>query len=297
MLRRPLLVRTREELERELESLRGDGERRALVPTMGSLHPGHLSLMDRARELADVLVASVFVNPLQFGPGEDLERYPRELDRDFRLAGERGVDLLFAPDVEVMYPDGHPRVRMDPGPLGDRLCGRFRPGHFQGVLSVVVKLFGMIRPDVAVFGRKDFQQAVLIRRAVLDLELGVEIEVAPLVREPDGLAMSSRNRYLTDEGRRQAVGLYRGLAAARDAYRDGDVSGSVLVERVRAVASEHSGLQLQYVQVVDPVTLEARNEAGSDSVLAAAGFVDDVRLIDNLVLGAGEDDPRCALLE
>ena len=291
-LRRPLLVRTRDDLQRELSVLRGTGGALALVPTMGSLHEGHLSLMDRARDLADLSVASVFVNPLQFGPGEDLERYPRRLERDFELAAQRGIDLVFAPDPEIMYPDGPPQVRVEPGLLGERLCGRFRPGHFQGVLAVVVKLFGLVRPDVAVFGRKDFQQTVLIRRAVHDLELGVEIEVAPLVRASDGLAMSSRNVHLTPPERREAAGIFRGLIAGQEAFRKGERSGPSIVESFSAVVSGYPAVRLQYAEIVDPETLEPEEEVSEASVLAVAAHCGDVRLIDNIVLGAEEPDPR-----
>src|SRR5690606_6536524 len=194
----------------------------ALVPTMGALHEGHLTLVDRAREHAAFVVLSVYVNPLQFGPAEDLARYPRNVEQDARLARSRGVDLLFAPTDAEMYPAGESVVRVSPGPLDGRLCGAFRPGHFEGVLTVVAKLFNIIQPDVAVFGQKDHQQAVLIRRMVADLDMPIEIVVAPLVREPDGLAMSSRNAYLTGAARERARSLSQGLDAAARAYGAGE---------------------------------------------------------------------------
>ncbi|NIP78485.1 MAG: pantoate--beta-alanine ligase, partial [Gemmatimonadetes bacterium] len=181
---------------------------------MGALHEGHLALVDRARELTGFVVVSVFVNPTQFGPGEDFDAYPRDLERDAEHAAARGVDLLYAPPTSEVYPDGELGVKVVPGPLADRLCGLSRPGHFEGVLTVVAKLFGMVQPDVAVFGQKDYQQAVLIRRMVRDLDMPVRIEVAPIVREADGLALSSRNAYLSPSERERARSLSRGLLAA-----------------------------------------------------------------------------------
>ncbi len=255
----------------------------ALVPTMGALHEGHLSLVDIAREHAAFVVLSVYVNPLQFGPAEDLARYPRDVERDARLAAERGVDLLFAPTDAEMYLAGEPIVRVSPGPLGDRLCGAFRPGHFVGVLTVVAKLFNIVQPDVAVFGQKDYQQAVLIRRMAVDLDMPIEIVVAPLVREPDGLAMSSRNAYLTGDARERARSLYDGLTAAANAYRNGERSAARLAELVRT-AIEGAGGRTQYVELVAPDTLAPLEVAVPGSVLAVAAFVDGTRLIDNIVL-------------
>src|SRR5216110_1378638 len=187
---------------------RARGRRIGFVPTMGFLHQGHLHLVDRAKQRADHVVLSIFVNPLQFGPTEDLALYPRDLERDRRLAAERGVDCLFVPDTSVMYPV-EPLVRVNPGPMADTLEGAARPGHFAGVLTVVAKLFHMVEPDVAVFGRKDFQQAMLVRRMVTDLDFGLEVDIAPTVRELDGLALSSRNGYLDADQRRAALALSR----------------------------------------------------------------------------------------
>lgn len=276
-----MVVRTKAEVRRAVAGMRP--QRIALVPTMGYLHEGHLSLVDRARELADRVVLSIFVNPLQFGPQEDLDRYPRDLERDVELAMGRGVDLIFAPDVQEMYPGGEPIVRVVPGRLGDTLCGAYRPGHFEGVLTVVAKLFGIVRPDVAVFGQKDFQQAVLIRRMVADLDLGIEIDVAPIVREPDGLAMSSRNVYLSPEERESALGLYRGLTRAAEAFAAGERD----VERLRRLVHEEldrPGVRVQYVEVVDPETLQPTQLASPGNVLAVAAFVGQTRLIDNVIL-------------
>lgn len=285
----PTVAGNREQLARMLGAFRSEGGRLALVPTMGYLHEGHLHLVDRAREAADRVVVSIFVNPLQFGPEEDLERYPRDLERDLELAAGRGVDGVFAPDVPTMYPDGEPSVTVAPGPIGERLCGAFRPGHFEGVLTVVAKLFGLVRPDLAHFGRKDYQQAVLIRRMVGDLELGVDVRVEGLVRDPDGLAMSSRNARLDARERSDALGLSAGLFAALEAFRGGEADAGQLVGVVREVARERAGLRLQYAELVEPDSLEPVRETAPGQVLAVAGFVGDVRLIDNVVLG--EDPP------
>ncbi len=276
-----MVVRTKEEVRRIVAGMKP--RRIALVPTMGYLHEGHLSLVDRARALADRVVMSIFVNPLQFGPQEDLARYPRDLERDVELAAGRGVDLIFAPDVEEMYPGGQPAVRVVPGRLADTLCGAYRPGHFEGVLTVVAKLFGIVRPDVAVFGQKDFQQAVLIRRMVADLDMGIEIDVAPIVREPDGLAMSSRNVYLRPDERDAALGLYRGLTRAAEAFAAGERDSARLCQIVRDVMAG-AGVRVQYVELVDPESLDAVQNARPGDVIAVAGFVGETRLIDNLIL-------------
>jgi pantoate--beta-alanine ligase len=273
-------------------ALAREGASVALVPTMGFLHAGHLSLLDRGLGVADAVVMSVFVNPLQFGPGEDFERYPRDLGRDLELAAERSVRLVFAPPDEEMYPGGPPLVRVSPGAMGDGLCGAFRPGHFEGVLTVVMKLFALVRPDVAVFGRKDLQQSALIRRMADDFDLGIRIEVGPVVREEDGVAMSSRNAYLSPEERERARGLFRALTAADDAFRRGEAGRGPLIGIVQEVIRDHPGLELQYVDVVDGDTLRPMERAKEGAVLAVAGFAGRTRLIDNVVLGAEEPDPR-----
>jgi pantoate--beta-alanine ligase len=251
---------------------------------MGSLHEGHLSLVDAARARADAVAASVFVNPLQFGPGEDLASYPRDPERDLELLEARGADLAFLPAVGEMYPAGEPRVTVDPGPDGDRLCGAFRPGHFRGVLTVVAKLFGLFRPDVAAFGRKDFQQLVLVRRMAADLELGVEVIGAPTVREPDGLAMSSRNRKLSAEERGAAPALQRALARAGARFRAGERRAAPLLDEVRAELAGSPLLRLQYVEVGDPSSLAPVDPVVGGAVVALAAFAGTTRLIDNLTL-------------
>ena len=278
-------VRTRAELREALAGLRAGGHTIGFVPTMGWLHDGHLSLVSHARARASATVMSIFVNPLQFGPNEDLAAYPRDLDRDTRLAEETGVDLLFAPDRETMYPTGEPIVRVVPGPIGDLLDGKFRPGHFEGVLTVVMKLFNMVGPDVAVFGRKDYQQATLIRRMVADLDLPVEIVVAPSVRAENGLALSSRNAYLKGPERDQALALSRSLAAGAAAFESGARDAGMIVGAAREVLEREPGARVQYLELVHPDTLETVGRAEQGFVLAVAAFVGKTRLIDNVVLG------------
>ena len=278
-------VRTRAELREALAGLRAEGRTIGLVPTMGWLHDGHLSLVSHARARASATVMSIFVNPLQFGPNEDLAAYPRDLERDTRLAQETGVDLLFAPDRETMYPTGEPIVRVVPGPIGDVLDGKYRPGHFEGVLTVVMKLFNLVGPDVAVFGRKDYQQATLIRRMVADLDVPVEIVVAPSVRAGDGLALSSRNAYLKGPERDQALALSRSLAAGAAAFESGARDAGMIVGAAREVLDREPGARVQYLELVHPDTLETVGRAEKGSVLAVAAFVGKTRLIDNVVLG------------
>jgi pantoate--beta-alanine ligase len=262
------------------------GRRVALVPTMGALHEGHLALVDEARRRAEAVVMSVFVNPLQFGPGEDLARYPRDLPRDKALARDRGVDALFAPTEAMMYPPGA-ATRVIPGPAADRWEGAARPGHFAGVLTVVAKLFHLVDPDVACFGRKDVQQVVLIRQMVRDLDWPIELAVVPTVREPDGLALSSRNVYLTPEERSTALGLSGALRAAHEAWREGERRASAIERRMRAVLAMHPALTVEYIAVAEPRALAPVEDADAETIVALAGRVGRTRLIDNIVLGQG----------
>ncbi len=272
------------ELRRAVADIRRQGRTLALVPTMGSLHEGHLSLVDLARRRADAAALSVFVNPTQFGPDEDLADYPRDLDRDLELARARGVDLAFTPDARSMYPDGTPEVTVHPGAMGERLCGASRPGHFGGVLTVVAKLFGLFRPDVAVFGRKDFQQGVLIRRMAYDLDMAVRVELGPIAREDDGLAMSSRNSYLDAEQRGEAPRLYDALQEAKRMFKAGETDARALLRAVRQAVARSPLLTLQYAEIVDPETLEPLDPVGPGAVLALAAFCGETRLIDNTEL-------------
>jgi pantoate--beta-alanine ligase len=277
------LVHTVGEVRGAVRQVHAAGGTVALVPTMGYLHEGHLSLVDRARELADWVAMSIFVNPLQFGPREDLARYPRDLERDLEMARSRGVDLVFAPEVDEMYPLGEPQVSVVPGALAERMEGAIRPGHFRGVLTVVAKLFGIFHPDVAVFGQKDFQQAALIRRMAMDLDQGVRVEVAPIVREPDGLAMSSRNVYLSPEERERALALSRGLERSRALFAAGERDAEALRASLWSALSV-PGVEPGYAEVVDALTLEPVAQAARGAVLLVAARVGRTRLIDNAVL-------------
>ncbi|PWV51117.1 MULTISPECIES: pantoate--beta-alanine ligase [Nocardiopsis] len=277
----PLVVRTSEELRRAL----ADAGRVGLVPTMGALHGGHRSLMRLARERADTVVVSVFVNPLQFGPDEDLDQYPRDLPGDTRLCGEEGVDVVFAPETATMYPRPQ-MVTVDAGAMGERLEGASRPGHFTGVLTVVTKLFQLVRPDLAVFGAKDAQQIALVRRMVADLDLPVEIVGAPTLREPDGLASSSRNVYLSEADRASALSLSRALRAGADAASEGAVAVRAAARAVLDEAARASPpVELDYLALVDPATFaDAADDHRGDAVLAVAARVGRTRLIDNVTV-------------
>ncbi len=259
------------------------GRRIALVPTMGALHPGHLSLVRRGRERADEVWASVFVNPTQFGPGEDFAAYPRDLERDRSLLVEAGAALLFAPSPREMYPKPAVTV-VDLPALTAGLCGAHRPGHFQGVALVVAKLLNIVQPHVAIFGAKDCQQAAMIRRLVADLAIGTEIVVAPTVREDDGLAMSSRNAYLGAEERAAATVLYRALTAAADAVRHGERSARRLETIMATVVGDEPLARLQYAGAVDPITLDPAGTVAGTVLLVIAGHIGGTRLIDNLLV-------------
>lgn len=265
---------------------RREGRRIALVPTMGYLHQGHLALVDEARRRADLVVMTIFVNPLQFGPTEDLARYPRDLPRDRRLAEERGVDAVFAPGEAVMYPRGS-ATRVVPGGTGERWEGAARPGHFVGVLTVVAKLFHLVEPDVACFGRKDIQQIVLVRQMVRDLDWPLELAVVPTVREPDGLALSSRNAYLGPAERQHATALSGALQEAHVAWRGGERSARAIEARMRRFLDAFPDVQVEYIAVAEPDALAPIAEVQATSVVALAARVGLTRLIDNIVLGEG----------
>ena len=284
----------------ELAAARDKRPRVVLVPTMGALHDGHRALLRRARELAGpqgTVAVSIFVNPLQFGPNEDLARYPRTLDEDLAACAAEGVDLVFAPSVDEMYPQPQ-LVRVDPGPTGEILEGEFRPGFFHGVLTVVLKLFSLVRPDVAVFGQKDAQQLVLVRRMVADFGLGIEIEAVPTVRAGDGLALSSRNEYLSTGERAVAPVLYRALAAGAAAAAGGpgavlDAARAVLDETARSLPAGASP-RVDYLALADgrsyaPVRDDGEGFSGT-AVLAVAARVGTTRLIDNVLVEFGRQE-------
>ena len=251
---------------------------------MGFLHEGHLSLVRAAAELSDVVVVSVFVNPTQFGPSEDLERYPRDLPRDSALAEEAGCDILFVPAADEMYPARYATV-VHVQRLSEKLCGAFRPGHFDGVCTVVAKLFEIVRPSIAVFGQKDGQQAAIIERMVADLNMGVEIVRGPTVREPDGLAVSSRNSYLSDDERREAAVLHSALEHGRALYGDGERDAARVLGEMRTMIESRPSAEVQYLAAVDSRTLDDVVELGPGVMLALAVFFGETRLIDNVLLG------------
>ena len=275
-----------EDVRGRVREARRGGARIGFVPTMGALHEGHVSLVREARARSGLVAMSIFVNPLQFGPADDFARYPRDPARDRGLAATAGVDLLWMPDAAAMYP-APPVITVAPGPAGERLEGASRPGHFAGVLTVVLKLFALVEPDVAIFGRKDAQQAALIRAMVRDFNLPVAIVVAPTVRERDGLALSSRNVYLDAAARAAATVLCRALRRGVETYRDGERRASAIVEAARRVIAGQPGVVLDYVACAAPVDLRSVETADAETVLAVAARVGATRLIDNVVLGEG----------
>jgi pantoate--beta-alanine ligase len=278
------VIRAPAEMRARAEDQRRDGRRICVVPTMGYLHEGHLSLLRAGRARSDLLVMTLFVNPTQFGPSEDLARYPRDEAGDLDKARAAGVDLVFAPDAAAMYPDGY-QTTVEVRELAAPLCGASRPGHFSGVASVVAKLFHITQPHVAVFGQKDFQQLAIIRRMVRDLDFAIEIVGMPIIREPDGLALSSRNAYLSPEERRQALALSRGLRSAEARFTAGERRAAALVEAARAEIAASRLARVDYVELRDAGSLREIEVVDAPAVLALAVFFGKTRLIDNSVLG------------
>ena len=268
---------TAEELRRKKSSL-------GLVPTMGYFHEGHLSLMRRARADCQRVVVSLFVNPTQFGPSEDLGRYPRDFERDRELAAAEGVDIVFAPAAKDIYPEGY-ATYVAVERLSEGLCGASRPGHLRGVATVVAKLFNICRPTAAYFGQKDYQQAQVIKRLAADLNFDVEIEVLPIVREADGLAVSSRNQYLEPEERRQATCLFRALARAQELFAAGETQSAKFVDEMTAVVAAQPAVRVEYAQVIHPRELTPVAAVEEGAVAAVAAIVNETRLIDNTILG------------
>ena len=260
------------------------GKEVGFVPTMGYLHEGHLSLIRRARSENDVVVVSIFVNPTQFGPNEDFDRYPRDLRRDEELCKREGVDFIFYPSVEEMYPEGFSTF-VEVEKLTENLCGKSRPGHFRGVATVVTKLLNIVHPTRAYFGEKDFQQLQVIKRLVRDLNIPVEIVGCPIVREEDGLAMSSRNVYLNKEERKSALSLYQGLRLAKELFERGERNPSVIRKKVEEFILSHPKTKIDYVEIVSPEDLKPVKEVKEGDVIALAVFVGKTRLIDNYVFG------------
>ncbi len=280
-----LLCKTPAEMQAACRDLRGTSRTLGLVPTMGALHAGHLSLVSAALTECDAVAASIFVNPTQFGPGEDYEAYPRTFDEDCRKLGSAGVHALFAPSAAEMYPSGNTTF-VDPGELGKRLDGASRPGHFRGVATIVARLFHIVQPHRAYFGQKDAAQVAVLRCMVRDLNLPVQLTVCPIVREPDGLALSSRNRYLSPDERRRAPILSRALGEVERLVKQGECSAEVLRASLLAIfADSHDPLvRLDYAAVVDPDTLLPLTETSHGALVAVAAWVGSTRLIDNLLL-------------
>lgn len=269
------------EMQSRCLAARADGQTIAFVPTMGFLHEGHLSLLREGRKRGDLLVLSIFVNPTQFGAGEDLDRYPRDFERDESLARQCGVDLIFYPEAETIYPDGYATYVTVDGPLTTTLEGACRPTHFRGVTTVVAKLFSIVMPHVALFGRKDFQQLAVIRRMTADLNLPVEILGMPIIREDDGLAMSSRNVYLADGERQQSLALNQALSLAQESARSGQHDSSQILEAALKRMTAEPDLVIDYVKICNAYTLEEVDMVNRDSVMLLAVKVGKTRLIDN----------------
>jgi len=285
------VIPTVEQMQELAENLRRDGRRIACVPTMGFLHDGHLSLMRLAKRRADVLVVSVFVNPAQFGPEEDFETYPRNLDRDLELCATEDVDIVFTPKTGALYPDGY-QSYVNLQHLPHHLCGLSRPVFFTGVATVVTKLLNIVRPHIAVFGEKDYQQLLVIRRMVQDLNFNTEIIGAPIVREKDGLAMSSRNAYLTPDQRPAALTLYRSLVQARKRVQTGERDAARILKEVRDLITAQPETDIDYLSICDPETLIDVKRIDRPALMALAVKVGKTRLIDNTILAAFSTDAR-----
>ena len=285
------VIPTVEQMQERAENLRRDGRRIACVPTMGFLHDGHLSLMRIAKRRADVLVVSIFVNPAQFGPEEDFETYPRNLERDLDLCAKENVDIVFTPKTVTLYPDGYQSyVKLEH--LPHHLCGLSRPVFFTGVATVVCKLFNIVRPHIAVFGEKDYQQLLIIRRMVQDLNFNTEIIGAPIVREKDGLAMSSRNAYLTPDQRPAALALYRTLVQARKRVETGERNAARILKEARDLISAQPETDIDYLSICDPETLTDVERIDRPALMALAVKVGKTRLIDNTILAPSSTDAR-----
>ena len=265
----------------------------ALVPTMGALHDGHLSLVRAARETCETVVVSIFVNPTQFGPNEDYERYPRTLDADLKLLEQEQVDFAFVPGMREMYPKGDAAILVEVPHIGDRLDGASRPGHFRGVATVVAKLFHITLPDMAFFGQKDAAQIAVLRAMVRDLNFPLELVICPTVREPDGLAMSSRNRYLTTTERTQSLALHRALSEAHDEVHRGIRDAGELRNTMTRVIQNESSARIEYVEVVDPETLLPLENVSEGALLAIAARIGGTRLIDNILLPPSTRNDLC----
>ncbi|MDL1957156.1 MAG: pantoate--beta-alanine ligase [Candidatus Desulfofervidus auxilii] len=281
------VIKEIEVMNKKAEEWRKNGKIIAFVPTMGYFHEGHLSLFRIARKKGDILVVSIFVNPIQFGLTEDFKSYPRDLERDKSLAEKEKVDVLFVPSEKDMYPEGY-QTFVEVTKLTNHLCGLSRPGHFKGVTTVVAKLFNIVKPHIAFFGFKDYQQYLVIKRMVKDLNFSIEIVGCPIVREPDGLAMSSRNTYLTPEQRKSALSLFKGLRLAQEMIDKGERNVKVIINAVSKLIESHPYTEIDYVKICDPETLEDLDKIDKKALLALAVKIGKARLIDNTLLEVKE---------
>jgi len=277
------IVETIQEMRKWSEEQKCDGEKIIFVPTMGALHEGHLSLLREGKKHGGKLVLSIYVNPTQFAPGEDFEKYPKNLETDSAMAERCGVDVIFAPECNEMYPEGY-QTFVEVEKITNMLCGKARPSHFKGVTTVVAKLFNIVRPDIAIFGKKDFQQLVIIKRMAQDLNMDIEIIGYPIVRENDGLAMSSRNKYLNHNERIAAASINKSLRTAQKMIEDGETNATAIVSRIESIIEESGIPRIDYISIADPQTLEDVDKITRPALIAIAAFVGKARLIDNLHL-------------
>ncbi len=282
------IIRRTQIMQQIALNLKKKGNKIGFVPTMGALHFGHLSLVRRANQISHTTIVSIFVNPLQFGPNEDYDKYPRDLAKDADTLKELNVEYIFAPDVSNIYAEGF-STEISNSKLGNILCGKSRPGHFKGVLTVVAKLFNIVQPDFAIFGQKDYQQLVLIKRMVQDLNFPIEIISCPIVRESDGLAMSSRNSYLSPDERKAATILYKSLQFAVDKVENGEDNLELIKKEVRKMISKEPLASIDYVETVHPFTLEPKEKLKDEAVLLLAVYIGKTRLIDNIILKEKKD--------
>jgi len=271
------------EMKTVVKELKSKGKTIGFVPTLGYLHEGHLSLVRSSVQRTDTTVVSIFVNPTQFGPKEDFKDYPRDIKKDIKILKREGVDYLFLPDTEEMYPQGY-KTYAEVQDLEEKLCGLYRPGHFKGVCTVVLKLFNIVNPDSAFFGQKDAQQAIILKKMVEDLNLEVKIEVLPLVRDEDGLALSSRNEYLNSEERQAALALPRSLQEAKKMIKEGERRAAVIIEKMKEIIGKEPLAKIDYVEIVDLDELDPVEEIEKEALVALAVFVGKTRLIDNMII-------------
>ncbi len=277
------LITSIDEMKEIVKDLKAEGLSIGFIPTMGYLHDGHISLINCSKKDNDITVVSVFVNPIQFGKNEDYDKYPRDIERDLEICSNVGVDYLFHPSQKEMYPEGYSTFVIVEG-ITEILCGAYREGHFKGVATVVNKLFNIVKPDRAYFGKKDYQQLKVIQRMVKDLNMDIEVIGCPLFREEDGLAMSSRNKYLSPEERKSALSISKALFEAKSRFEGGETNPEALKKIIRDIISSYPNTKIQYVEIVDGETLKSKEKAEKGDVIAVAVFVGDTRLIDNIEL-------------